>query len=440
MVVPRTALVLSILVFTPTACTVEEEVYDGLFSPAEMDVLRTLSPLPPLEPDTTNAFADDERAAIFGQRLFYDPGYSGPIVVGDDGANGGLGAPGETGKVSCASCHLPDDAFIDTRSNPDNTSLAIDWYSRNSPSLVNVGTYGKQFGWSGFNDNLWGKSLIPAEFVMGTDRSGIVHWLFRAHRDEYDAIFEPDLDPALDPDHPEGARFPPSGTPLAPDGPWSQMAPADRDIVNRAYANFGKALAAFQRRLISDDAPFDRYVAGEASAIGEQAKRGLKLFIGKAGCVACHAGPTFSDEEYHVTGVPQIGEHVPPEDLGRYSAIPIYLSWDFNTAGPYSDDPSEDRTEGVTQDEPLRGAFRTKGLRNVGETAPYLHTGHLRTLEEVVELYNHGGAGEGFAGVKDPKIVPLNLTSQEVGDLVAFLETLTGQPIPEHLRRPPPAP
>jgi len=94
----------------------------------------------------------------------------------------------------------------------------------------------------------------------------------------------------------------------------------------------------------------------------------------------------------------------------------------------------------VTQDEALRGAFRTKGLRNVAETAPYLHTGHLRTLTEVVELYNQGGAEQGFAGAKDAKIVPLNLTAEEVADLAAFLETLTGQPIPEHLRRAPPPP
>jgi cytochrome c peroxidase len=143
---------------------------------------RTLSPLPPLEPDTTNAFAEDDQAAALGQRLFFEKGYSGPIKVGDDGTNGGLGAVGETGKVSCASCHLPDDWFIDTRSNPGNTPLAIDWYIRNTPTLVNVATYSEQFGWSGFNDNLWGKNLVPAEFVMGADRSSIVHFLYASYR------------------------------------------------------------------------------------------------------------------------------------------------------------------------------------------------------------------------------------------------------------------
>jgi cytochrome c peroxidase len=210
--------------------------------------------------------------------------------------------------------------------------------------------------------------------------------------------------------------------------------------MNRAFANFGKALAAYERRLLSDGAPFDRYAAGDTGAMSEPAKRGLKLFIGKAACVACHNGPTFSDEEFHVTGVPQIGEHVLESDGGRYDAIPFYLSWDFNTAGPYSDDPAIDRTRGVTQDEALLGAFRTKGLRSVAETAPFMHTGHLATLQEVVELYNDGGAESGFAGAKDALIQPLNLTPQEIQDLVAFLESLTGEPVPEALRRDPSSP
>jgi cytochrome c peroxidase len=218
------------------------------------------------------------------------------------------------------------------------------------------------------------------------------------------------------------------------------MDPADQDIVNRAFANFGKVLAAYERRLLSGNAPFDRYVAGDTGAMGEAAKRGLKLFIGKAACVACHEGPTFSDEEFHVTGVPQIGEHVLESDGGRFDAIPFYLSWDFNTAGPYSDDPSIDRTRSAAQDEALLGAFRTKGLRSVADTAPFMHTGHVATLQEAVELYNRGGAGEGFAGVKDDRIQPLNLTAQEIQDLVAFLEALTGEPVPEELRRDPSAP
>jgi len=412
----------------------QNDLVDGIFTQAEWTQVQKLSPLPDLEPDTTNQYADDPEAAKLGQMFFFDKGYSGPIEVGDDGKNGGLGQVGETGKVSCESCHLRDKWLIDARSNPNNTSLAINWFIRNAPTLVNVATYKNVFGWSGFNDNLWGKNLIPAEFVMGTDRSAIVHFLYGKYKDEYNKVFEPDLDPDLDPTSPNAARFPEHATPLNDKSPWAMMKAEDQDVINRAFANFGKALQAYERKLISKNAPFDKYVAGDTAAITTEAKRGLKIFVGKAACVECHAGPTMSDEKFHVTGVPQVGEYVAkPVDNGRFDALPIYLGWDFNTHGKYNDDPKIDRTVGVTVDEKLKGAFRTKGLRVVAETAPYMHTGHLKSLEEVVEFYDQGGGTTDFAGTKDPLMQPLNLTAQEKSDLVAFLKTLTGEPIPAEL-------
>src|SRR5580765_6890116 len=108
-------------------CSSSDDLYDGMFTTAEVAKVRALGPLPPLPADTTNRFADDPRAAALGQRLFFEPGYAGPIVVGDDGTNGGLGMAGETGKVSCRSCHLQG-WFIDTRSQPNGTSLGVDWF------------------------------------------------------------------------------------------------------------------------------------------------------------------------------------------------------------------------------------------------------------------------------------------------------------------------
>jgi cytochrome c peroxidase len=403
-------------------CASDEELVDGLFTQVEWDIVKTLSPLPRPGPDTTNKHADDPKAIELGQRLFFEKGYSGPIVTGND-----LGDAGETGKVSCESCHVRNEWLIDTRSQPNATSIAIDWFFRNSPTLVNVASYEEVFGWSGFNDNLWGKTLIPAEFVMGTDRTGIARFLSENddYRQAYDAVFEPDLDPALA----DASRFPLLASPTQAPEVWMKMPAEDRAIVNRTYANFGKALGAYLRQLYSGNAPFDRYVAGDTAAIGENAKRGLRLFVGKAGCVDCHKGPTFSDNEFHVTGVAAIGEHVLKDDPGRWSGIEVYKGWDFNTAGQYNDDPSIDRTKGVMQEEKWRGAFRTKGLRSVAQTAPFLHTGHLATLKEVVAFYNEGGDASGFAGTKDRRMRPLNLTPGEIDDIVAFLEALTGDPI-----------
>lgn len=412
------------------------ELVDGHFTEAEWTEIQKLGPLPALEPDTTSKFSDNPTAAALGQRLFYEKGYSGPIKVAND-----LGMVGEAGKVSCESCHIKTDWFVDTRSNPPNTSIAIDWFFRNAPTLVNVATYTDWFGWVGFNDNLWGKCLIPAEFVMGTDRSGIVHFLYanQSYRDEYNALFDPDLDPDLDPASPNAARFPMIASPTVAPDVWSSMPEADRDVINTAYANFGKALAAYLRKLESRDAPFDKYIAGDKAAISDSAKRGAKLFVGKAACVACHSGPTFTDNKFHVTGVSQVGEHVLPMkdggDPGRFGAIDVYLNWDFSTKGKFNDDPTIDRSKGVTKDAKLTGAFRTKGLRSVAKTGPFMHTGHLATLREVVEFYNAGGGEAGtYAGTKETLMVPLNLTSQEMDDIVAFLESLTGNPIPAALQ------
>src|SRR5262245_40829155 len=326
--------------------------------------------------------------------------------------------------------------MIDTRSQPNGTSLGIDWLPRNAPSLVNVAYYKEQFGWSGFNDVLWGKNLIPAEFAMGMDRSVVAHFLYENYRADYNAVFPTPMPAELDPSHPDAARFPATGSPFDPTGPWNTMAVVDRDAINLIFANFGKAIQAYERKLISRGSPFDRYLEGDTGALSLAAKRGLKLFVGKAACDACHSGLTMSDEKYHNTGVSQTGAHTlkgPDFDPGRFVGIGVYLSSDFNSHGRYNDDPAIDRTIGVVATENLKGAFRTKTLRSVAMTAPYMHTGELATLREVVWFYNQGGGTSGYAGTRDPLIQPLNLSESEIDDLVAFLESLSGDPVPAAL-------
>lgn len=150
-----------------------------------------------------------------------------------------------------------------------------------------------------------------------------------------------------------------------------------------------QALDAYVRRLTTPNSPFDRYAAGDKSALTDAQKRGLELFVGKADCTMCHRGPNFEDDQFHALGVK-------------------------------SDDPGRFKVTGAEAD---RNAFKTPTIRNVARTAPYMHDGSLATLREVVDFYNAGG-GEG-----QPKSVllrRLNLTEQEKSDLVAFLESLTG--------------
>jgi len=159
-----------------------------------------------------------------------------------------------------------------------------------------------------------------------------------------------------------------------------------------------KAIAAYVRTIVSGNAPYDRFRAGDKNAMSAQAQRGLAIFESKGRCARCHAGFNFTDEGYRNIGV---GMDKPKPDLGRYT---------------------------VTKNDADKGAFKTPTLRDVAKRGPYMHDGSEKTLEQVVAFYNRGG-------IKNPwlssDVVPLGLSAQEENDLVAFLHALTGEIDPE---------
>ena len=159
--------------------------------------------------------------------------------------------------------------------------------------------------------------------------------------------------------------------------------------------NVGKAIASFQRTVLSGNSPADRFDQGqEEGAISEAAQHGLLLFREKARCTKCHSGFNFTDEKFHNLGLGWDDNKV---DLGRYM---------------------------VTKNAEDIGAFKTPTLREIARSAPYTHDGRFKTLEEVVNFYNQGGVKNPH---QDPLIIPLELTDQEKGDLVQFLHTLNGE-------------
>lgn len=179
-----------------------------------------------------------------------------------------------------------------------------------------------------------------------------------------------------------------------------------RDTFNKVYGdeginktNLGRALAAFQRSIITDNSPFDQYLAGNKSAMSPAAIRGLEIFKGKGNCIDCHDGPNFTDDSFHNIGVNS-------GDLGRFA---------------------------LTGNKNMKGAFKTPGLRNIVFSAPYLHDGSAASLEEVIDLYNKGGNSNDNL---DKLIKPLGLSNQEKFDLIAFLGALTDPVIIERPKIP----
>ena len=325
------------------------------------------------------------------------------------------------GTISCATCHSPFHGFADVEA----TSLGNKRGTRNAPTLLNA-AYNKWQFWDGRAETLWAQALfaLEGEDEQAGTRLQYAHLIHRHYQADYEAVFGtlPELEDAT--------RFPLDGKPRDP--AFDSMSEADQIAVNTIFANIGKAIEAYERLLISRDAPFDRYVAGDEAAITLEAKRGLKIFIGKGVCVLCHGTPYFRDNDFHNIGIPQDGL---PEDTGRFRGVAELLADPFNSAGVYSDS-TDDAIQELGLLEPRlehQGEFKTPTLRNVALTPPYFHTGEFPTLASVIEFNDAGGRTNEFAGRNAVPVEPLHLSEQEKKDLVEFLETLTGEPPPAHL-------
>jgi len=388
---------------------IEPEI--DIFTEREWAVIQSLSPLPAVPPPSlTNRFADNSDAALLGQKIFFDERFS------------------INATVSCATCHSPFYGFADVEA----TSLGTGRGTRNAPTLLNV-AYNQWHFWDGRADTLWSQALIALEGEpeqAGT-RLQYAHLIKQMYQHDYEKVFGPL--PHLD----NTTQFPLNGKPG--DTQFDNMSETDKIAVNTVFANIGKAIEAYERLLISRNAPFDQYVAGDMNAMSMEAKRGLKLFIGKGFCILCHDTPSFTDNEFHNLGVPQ-GKL--PEDTGRYDGIKQLLDNPFNGGGIYSDEPHVPQRilNFLEPTQQHQGKFKTPTLRNVALTAPYFHTGEFTTLESIIEFNNEGGVPNGFVGMREGTLEPLNLNEQEIQDLVEFLNTLTGESPPEHLLRKPDLP
>ncbi|MFQ5444269.1 MAG: cytochrome-c peroxidase [Nitrospinales bacterium] len=261
--------------------------------------------------------------------------------------------------IACATCHIPALAYTDGQ--PVSTGIHGQKGDRSAPTAINRGFSKAQF-WDGRAPTLEDQSIGP--FVNPIEHGFADHDELVAKINTikgYKKLFKEAL-----------------GT----------------DVITKE--DVGKAIATFQRTLMSGNSPFDRYDwEGEKDAISESANRGRELFSGKARCNQCHFGTNFSDEKFHNIGIGWDGKEM--KDKGRFAV---------------SKDPKD------------TGAFKTPTLREISRTAPYMHDGRFATLEEVVEHYNGGGIKNPFL---DNIVIPLNLTESEKKDLIEMLRSLNGE-------------
>lgn len=355
------------------------------FTDSERRIILSHGPWPPpLTPDPSNRVSGNPEAAALGQRLFFD---------------GRLSA---NGRVACVSCHAPPALFTDRQ----KTSVGLSAVDRNAPSLVNA-RFSRWFGWDGGSDSLWAHSLRPLtdprEHGITLERLAGLLATDAELSCRYNKVFGHS---------------------------------ASRVTAETASADAGKALAAYQETLISIPTRFDTFrdalARGDldvAARYPENAQRGLRIFVGKGNCSVCHVGPLFSNREFADTGIPFF--LAPGKvDPGRYGGIVRVRQDVFNQLGRYNDDPvnaSGTATRHVDLQQKNFGEWKVPGLRNVALTAPYMHNGSLATLRDVVNRYSE--LDEERLHADGEKILkPLRLSENEIGDLVAFLETLTAPP------------
>lgn len=331
---------------------------------AGKSVQAPLAPLPPVSIPKDNPQSPEKIA--LGKQLFWDNRLSGD------------------GSMPCVSCHLPTLGWGDGNQISRGYPGTQHW--RNSQTIVNSAYYNKLF-WEGNVTSLEAQAPAAAEgAVAGNGDTSTMEMRLR-FIPEYVATFKKVF----------GSE-------------WPRM--------NDAY----RALAAYQRTVVSDAAkvPFDRYAKGEKKALSEAQKRGMALFNGKAGCIQCHNGALASDQKYYDLGLPDFAGF---KDNALYQVTHRWEHYQKGVPeGKYRDAPMDYGLYYQTKNPKDIGKFRVPSLREVKYTAPYMHNGVFKTLDEVVDFYDRGG-GKGTN--KTPLLKSLNLSAQQKKDLVSFVEALS---------------
>lgn len=320
---------------------------------------KSLEPLPPVPVPKDNPMTLEK--VELGKKLFFDRRLSGD------------------GTMSCASCHDPERAFTDgsevSLSYPTTRNI------RNAPTLINI-AYAKHYFWDGRAKTLEEQAEFPimSPFEMNQNLSFLEEEIRMVpyYREAFKKVFGQEVNIKL----------------------------------------IAKAIAAFERTLVSKNAPIDRYLKGDKNALSPEAKKGMEIFTGKGNCIKCHYGPYISDQKFHYIGVPENPKYANDD---KFIATLRYVA-KINKYPNYMTVREDLGRYFLTKNKINYKAFKTPSLREVAKTAPYMHNGVFKTLDEVIDFFNKGGG----PGNRDLK--PLNLSSEEKKALKTFLvEALSGE-------------
>jgi cytochrome c peroxidase len=355
----------------------------------ELDQLQQLHSMPSRPPaDPTNRFADNRQAAALGNQLFHEPKLSA------------------CGTVSCASCHEGDGRTV-AKARADGCNGGVT--GRNPPTILNA-DYNRWFMWDGRADRLWNQAILPmtSPVEMASTPAIVRTVLTQDYLPGYAELF----------------------------GKTPEQTGDDELL-----ANVGKLLQAYERTVNRRNSPFDddvkRFIAAAQVSVAEAEKDpshlALKTYFRKGQCIVCHKGVVMSDHLFHNIGVKDGSEGAP----GQTAAVEALLDWKFNSAGIFSDARTGSdaarlaavRSSLLEKRAEMVGAYKTPTLRNIALTAPYMHTGDVATLVDVIEFYNKGGDEDGtFAGTRTETMKKLDLNAAEKDALVKLLESMTGTP------------
>lgn len=418
--------------------------------------------------ETLPTFSPRERAlAQFGRAIFHDPRFS------------------SNGQVSCASCHQPQRSFTDGL----GVAKGVEEVRRNTPTLINS-FRGRWFFWDGRTDSLEAQVSGPLEEPRehGFSRAEVVHLIAKEYRSDYEKLFGKIPDEVLtrvplqglpssspvelsdpigayalatlksdffyklfvtEPDAQKQSSVDRLNLYLsAPDAKLSEwqknfvaLDPKTVEFVTKVLMNVSVAIASFEKSLVAVDSPWDRFVktwSSEAMSpqsflsaeFDEEAYHGLQIFLSKGRCVLCHFGPTFSDGEFHNIGLPE------KEDLGLGRSLGVLRVKNhfLNCQNPWWDPRVELGNRESCRELPyldsenleIVGAFKTPTLRNLATTAPYMHQGQFKTIEDVIEHYNLLSVQPAI-GHREETLKPLALSLEEKRSLVRFLDSLNSE-------------